>query len=166
EYDRQVRAARRFLEGKTDDVLDDSRRRMDAAAAEHRFEQAARRRDQLDALVWLRERLARIDEARRTFTFVYPVGRTARNAIWHIIVGGRIAAVVRPPRDTTSMKNLVRTVRRALEDSLDGEHTAVGRVDSFLLVMRWFRSRPEERDRTFSLAEIEAPSAACGLALQ
>jgi excinuclease ABC subunit C len=55
-YARTVSEVQRFLEGKDDDLVKELTRRMEAAAAETRFEQAAVLRDRIQALNTVRER--------------------------------------------------------------------------------------------------------------
>ena len=55
-YARTVSEVQRFLEGKDDDLVKELTRRMEAAAAEMRFEQAAVVRDRIQALNTVRER--------------------------------------------------------------------------------------------------------------
>ena len=55
-YARTVSEVQRFLEGKDDDLIKELTRRMEAAAAEMRFEQAAVVRDRIQALNTVRER--------------------------------------------------------------------------------------------------------------
>jgi excinuclease ABC subunit C len=50
EYERSLKSAMLFLEGKNDELVRDLRARMDAASEELRFEEAARLRDQIRAL--------------------------------------------------------------------------------------------------------------------
>ncbi len=56
DYRRDVRRLRMFLEGKRESLLKDMNREMEAAAAERRFEQAARLRDEIRMLLTLNER--------------------------------------------------------------------------------------------------------------
>ncbi|HZV97137.1 MAG TPA: excinuclease ABC subunit UvrC [Candidatus Nitrosocosmicus sp.] len=55
-YARTVSEVQRFLEGKDEDLVKELTRRMEAAAAETRFEQAAVLRDRIQALNTVRER--------------------------------------------------------------------------------------------------------------
>ncbi len=56
EYRRDIRRLRMFLEGKRESLLKDMNREMEAAAAERKFEQAARLRDEIRMLMTLNER--------------------------------------------------------------------------------------------------------------
>jgi excinuclease ABC subunit C len=55
-YDRTVREVERFLEGKNDGLAQELTVQMEVAAAEEKFEQAARLRDRVQALNTVRER--------------------------------------------------------------------------------------------------------------
>src|SRR3989304_5362918 len=55
-YERTVREVERFLEGKNDGLAQELTVQMEAAAAEEKFEQAARLRDRVQALNTVRER--------------------------------------------------------------------------------------------------------------
>ena len=56
DYRRDIRRLRMFLEGKRESLLKDMNREMEAAAAERKFEQAARLRDEIRMLLTLNER--------------------------------------------------------------------------------------------------------------
>ncbi len=64
EYGRAVVDARRLLQGGTEEVIADLSDRMQAAAAEERFEQAAQLRDATRTLVTLRDRQQKISSLR------------------------------------------------------------------------------------------------------
>lgn len=152
DYQTQVRAARAFLDGIDIEPLAVVERDMHAAASIEAFERAALLRDKWRALSWLCHRLQRLREAREKLTFVYP-----QSSWWYLIHGGRAIRMVTAPRDPTSAREAMATLRAVYFDSSRGllvdsyEH-----ADGLMLVSAWFRKFPRELKRTFAPAEAVA----------
>jgi excinuclease ABC subunit C len=155
-YAAQSRRAKAFLDGRDDAPLVGLRDQMTRAAAEQRFETAARVRDRLSAVEWLAERLESLRTARETFNFVYPVPSGGGGEIWYLIARGCVAAAVHSPAD----RRRVGPARRALaawqaDGRLDG-YPVVEQHPTVALLSHWFRTRPDELGRVLSLDEALA----------
>lgn len=155
-YASQTRKARAFLEGRDDAPINDLRDRMARAAAEHRFETAARLRDRLSAVEWLATRLEYLRTARETFNFVYPVTSVDGREIWYLIHKGCVAAAVHSPAD----RRRVGPARRVLEawserGRLDG-YPVVEEHPTVALLSHWFRTRAGEIGRTLGIDDALA----------
>lgn len=152
-YDERVAAALRFLHGADDAPLRDMEQRMRTAAAGQRFERAARLRNEWESLVWLRGRLDYLSTARREFTFVYPVAETGGRAIWYCIQQGHVTAVVRPATNRRTAARLRRILERQIHRPGASPVDADERYQWMMLVLAWFRKRPEELQRTLPMDE-------------
>ena len=158
-YANQARRAKAFLDGDDDSPIRDLTERMVRAASEQRFEVATRLRDSLLAVEWLAERLDGLRSARRKFNFVYPVTAVDGREIWYLVTAGNVAAAVHSPADRRRRGPARRLLTPWNDDGrLDGfpivdEHPTVN------LLSHWFRTRPEELERTLT---VEQALAACG----
>lgn len=153
-YRDRVRKAREFLAGGEPDVLERLEKDMRCASAARQFERAAVLRDSLTALDELRQQIARVDEAQRHYSFVYPLPAYGRGEAWYLIRGGEVIGAVPSPAGD-------RNARRCLE-ALDNVYRTSGPplefhddLDSLLLVTAWFRARPEELQRTIDPDEAK-----------
>lgn len=150
DYDRQVAAAVAFLAGQSDAPIVATRRQMETAAANRQFELAARSRDTLRSLEYVRGKLARFAAARRDYSFVYAAPAYDSCVTWYLIRQGELAEVTAAPRDATDYASLRPTLRRwkailAAQPSFSGgEH-----AHTLPLVTSWFRKYPGQRSRTF-----------------
>jgi excinuclease ABC subunit C len=100
-YDEQVRAVAMFLDGRHDELSDELRGRMQAAAQAMRFELAAVYRDQLSAIDKVREeqRVVSVDDVDRDVLGIHREGDLVELALLHVR-RGRLADV-----DTFSIKS-------------------------------------------------------------
>jgi excinuclease ABC subunit C len=156
-YAERVAAARSFLAGADTRFLQALERDMQAASAQWAFEKAAALRDKLDALAWLHRHLDRLRQARRQFSFVYPVGGAGGRDLWYLIQSGRTVAVVAAPHDGASTRSAAEAVRKVFRSSREpNELLSAGEMDGLLLIISWFRRYPEERNRTLKPAEALA----------
>lgn len=150
-YARHVRSARDFLLGKDERFLESMTQEMTAAAARLEYERAATLRDSHDAIQSLLEQLQRLRQARAQFSLVYPVTGHDGERLWYVLVQGQVAAVVRPPDDdgdAETTAQLLLQLRDFKEGSFD--EVAPAALDAVLLVASWFRSHPDELERTLS----------------
>lgn len=157
DYLRRVELARAFLDGRADEPLRWLGERMTAAAERWEFEYAASLRERLRRLEHLRDEFARLREALDGLTFLYAVPGVDGNDRTYLVRRGTVRASVATPRTAAERRRL---------DRLCDEHfgrpepggTLVPRhqVDEILLLARWFRARPEERERTVAPARVEA----------
>jgi excinuclease ABC subunit C len=148
EYARQIRAARLFLEGSDASPLEALERDMTAASEALSFERAAALRDRLEVLRWLHERLARVREAAR-LSCVYPLRGHDGTALWYLIHGGRVRAVLPAPKeDEVSRIAAAAAVRAVYQQPEKAATPNLDEVDGVLLVAAWFRKHPEELQQT------------------
>jgi excinuclease ABC subunit C len=161
EYGANVRAAKAFLDGRDRTLLKELTRRMSAAAAELRFEQATALRDRLQALAWLDDRLRFLRTARQGGSFVYPLTGPAGGTVWYLIHRGEVRAALREPRCQATRAAAAGVIEKVFADPCDGGVTD-RTVDSVLLVTGWFKKYPAEKERllTRSAALAFDPAAA------
>lgn len=179
EYRQQVDKALAFLAGCDTNCLQKLEQQLAAAAAEQRFEVAARLHETLESLTWLANRMDQLRGSDRRFSFVYRVPHAARGESWYLIQSGQVTAVgPRPlsPRTATRWLNRLPQVAERRGQSLpmpgvvdtiiDGEvasmaiaETTTGAAETpydmelSLLVGRWFRENPGERRNTLTVFE-------------
>jgi len=156
QYTRNVRAAKAFLDGKDHETMPRLRAEMAAASADLHFEKAATRRDRIDDLCWLQERLAWLQSARQEFCFVYPVGTTEGRRIWYLIRGGRVLMALAEPT-TVRARQKVSAAVDAVYPSHGGPSIVPDDLyDHVLLVTGWFRRRPDERSRILPVEQVRS----------
>lgn len=146
QYMARVRQARGFLDGSNDDLLRRLERDMTAASTALDFERAAILRDKLTPIQWLFEHLDRLRSTRSWHSFIYPVLGWDERELWYLIRGSRVVAVVAKPNCSETTQRAVQAIRAIFERNPlipDGED-----LDGILLVARWFRRYPLERERT------------------
>ena len=93
QYDERVNAAESFLDGFNDEPLVAAQDRMDAAIANLQYELAGRAHQSLKDLKYVHRKLSILADARRRFTFIYPVPGYDGCHTWYLIHCGEIAAV-------------------------------------------------------------------------
>ncbi len=167
QYQKQVRQVRRFLDV---DVLQQSsastnqpeadllaflESQMIEAGRQQQFERAARLRDDWRSLVWLKQRLQRLEQAKRDLSLIYPIRHRSLGTIWYVLRDGQPIAAGRQPVDRADRaswrKRLQqwrggsRSVRNAQEWLEDRE--------MIWLVASWFRKYPKERAKTLSFEQ-------------
>jgi excinuclease ABC subunit C len=153
-YQARVGMARRFLAGGAKDPLRLLEKRMAEAAGRLDFEYAARLRDRLERLSGFREEMSAFRGEVEGLTFVYRVPGFRGDDRIYLIRRGRIRADLPHPRGRTAREETSERVAdvygqsEAGPDGLTAEEAA-----EVLLVARWFRTRPEERRRTFGPKE-------------
>lgn len=149
EYRRRVALARAFLDGDADEPLRWLDERMLQAAERWNFEYAAQLRDRAWRLEALRDEFSRLREALDGLSFVYTVaGRDGDDRVY-LIRRGTVRASMAAPRTAAERRRLGRLVHEhfaAPEPA--GALVAKHQVDEILLLARWFRSHPAERERT------------------
>ena len=150
-YFQNVAAARQFLEGTNVRLLDRLERRMRKAAAECEFIRAANWRDIWLPLAWLHEELDGFREARRVYSFVYPVRNGGRN-YWMLVYRGQAMHGLRAPHDAASAERCAARLDQVFcngQPDSDGE-TDVYDAENVALMVAWFRRRPAELGTTLS----------------
>lgn len=166
-YAQRVEHARRFLDGSSWEPLRRLNRAMVEAARRMDFEYAAIQRDRLERMRRFQEDLAAYRGEVEGLRFVYRVEGHGGARRLYLIRGGMIVDSMPQPTTAatrTRVRERVREVfagRRSGPAGLTPEQAA-----EILLVARWFRLNPEERQRTLDpdawLAEDPLPSPALG----
>jgi len=154
EYHDRVRQARDFLEGEVSSVLDPMQRAMDDASERLAFERAAALRDKLHRLESLREQFARLRFGVEALTFAYRVSGVEDEDRVYLVRRGRVRAEVPLPRSAHEWGAL-REVAERLVGPVDRSNAVPGHeVDELLLLTSWFRTRPDELQRTAPLRAV------------
>jgi excinuclease ABC subunit C len=149
EYARRVQLARAFLEGDADEPLRWVAERMTVAAERWDFEYAAVLRDRARRLEALREEFSRLREALDGLSFLYPVPGTDGDDRVYVVRRGTVRAVLPSPRTAAERRRLARAAERQFaEPEPNTTIVAKHQIDEILLLAHWFRTHPEERERT------------------
>jgi len=151
-YQRQVAAAKRFLEGGEQGPVEELRGAMERAALDLNFEYAARLRDDLRSLEYLQRKLQWLADARRLFTFVYAAGSYDDVPLWYFIRGGEVCDVLVAPKCPKTFAQIRSKLKQWHAQSTSA--TGQGPFPFTLpLVASWFRKHREELQRTFPAQE-------------
>ncbi|HEV3144859.1 MAG TPA: UvrB/UvrC motif-containing protein [Gemmataceae bacterium] len=150
-YSRHVRQAREFLQGSDLAPLRRLEDEMMAAAELQQYERAAALRDRVQALLWLQERLNGLVRAREQLSFVYPVRSVDGEELWYLIHRARVLRVIPAPASERARNAALRWLEKTYFQSETMQNPfAKHPVDHVLLVLRWFRRRADERQRSLS----------------
>lgn len=156
QYTRRVEQAWRFLAGDADGPIEELAARMEDAAARMEFEHAAGLRDRIDRLRVLRAEFLRMREAIGRLTFLYCVPGYDGSHLVYAVRGGSIRAVERAPRTARQRRHLIDTLAPLLRRPEAGHETSsTDRIEQILLVAHWFRIRPDQIERTYTLDRME-----------
>lgn len=156
EYGANVRAAKAFLDGRDRTALKDLTRRMTAASAEMRYEQATALRDRLQLLARLDERLTFLRNARDAGSFVYPLAGPDGTIVWYLIHRGEVRAAVRVPRDEAALAAVAEVIAAVFAEPAAAGGPTCRTVDSVLLVSAWFRKYAAEKAKLMTRDEALA----------
>ena len=143
--------ARGFLGGSDLSPLVRLEKEMLAAAAAQRYEEAAVVRDRWEMLANLHEQLQRFREAQRRYNFIYPVSGHQGGCSWYFIRRGQVCLAIDEPRNRRAARECLAAIARIYADDAPPAADAPREdVEMTLMVASWFRSRPEELQRTLS----------------
>lgn len=161
EYAANVRAAKAFLDGRDRTALKDLTKRMSAASAEMKYEQATALRDRLQLLARLDERLTFLRNARNTGSFVYPLTGADGSTMWYLIHRGEVRAAVREPQDEAALAAAEAVIEAAFARPVAAGELTYHTVDSVLLVSAWFRKYAGEKAKLLTReAALSSPGTA------
>ena len=151
QYGQQVRRVLAFLRGAADEPRERLTAAMQAAAAAAQFERAARLRDQLHSLNWLREALEQTSRAQAELTGVYQLQGTA-GPLWCLLERGQIRGLWPAPHDRTSAAMARDWLRQALRPP--AANAQPEEISVTWLVAAWFRRYPEQKQHLRPVAEL------------
>ncbi len=157
DYRRRVETAMAFLEGRTIQPIDRVVQAMQGAAAEARFEVAARWREKFEQLEWLLAATSRARSARDLLTFVYrDPGDFGDDRVYLVRQGVVRASFPYPntPIEHEAFRAVV--AEEAARPSPPVGPLPLEAIDEILLLMSWFRAHPEALRRTSPYAEWAA----------
>lgn len=153
EYADWVRRARQFLDGSDVSLVEQIERRMIEAAVHQQYERAAMFRDQWESLDWLNRSLARLRDARRRYSFVYPVRAANGRPYWLAIARGQIKHAGFAPRCEHSSRSWKRRLKRIYSTGARSLRPEPEDVEMLLLITAWFRRFPDELKTTLTPAK-------------
>jgi excinuclease ABC subunit C len=152
QYQRKVRAAAAFLEGRTVQPIDTVIREMAAASEGGEYELAGRWREKFELLEWLLASSSRARAAVEGLTFVYRDPGVKGDDRAFLIRRGQVKASYPYPVSPIEKEAFIAVVREELQRP--APHTGAlptHALDEVLLVMSWFRNHPDALRRTSSL---------------
>ncbi|HYC33264.1 MAG TPA: hypothetical protein VEB59_13320 [Gemmatimonadales bacterium] len=157
EYRRRVDTATAFLEGRTIQPLDRVIASMQEAAAEARFELAAKWREKFEQLEWLLAATSRARSAVDLLTFVYRDPGDFGDDRAYLVLQGVVKASF--PYPVTPIEQ--EAFQAVVAEAAARQQPAPGplpldSIDEILLLMSWFRAHPEALRRTTALSEWAA----------
>jgi excinuclease ABC subunit C len=154
EYRRRVDTAAAFLEGRTIQPLDRVIAAMQEAAAEARFELAARWREKFEQLEWLLAATSRARAAVDLLTFVYRDPGVYGDDRAYLVVQGVVRATFPFPVTPIEQEAFRAVVAETAGTPLPPPGPLpLDAIDEILLLMSWFRAHPDALRRTTPLAE-------------
>jgi excinuclease ABC subunit C len=149
EYQRRVDTAVAFLEGRTIQPIDRVVAAMQEAAADARFEVAARWREKFEQLEWLLAATSRARSAIDLLTFVYRDPGELGDDRVYLLKRGVVRASFPYPTTPIEHEAFRAVVAEEVRQSAPaGGPIPIDAVDEVLLMMAWFRAHPEALRRT------------------
>jgi excinuclease ABC subunit C len=148
EYAARAAVARRFLRGESDEPLDRLRSHLRLAIERWLFEYAAVVLERIELLESVRSSLLRMERSLDALSAVYMVPGHGGEDRAYVLQRGMVRAELPAPRDRRERVLLSRRADRLLLTSPPSPPRAgADGIAEMLLVERWFRRRPQERDR-------------------
>lgn len=148
EYGERLVVARRFLRGETDAPLERLRMHLRHAVERWLFEYAAVVLERIELLESVRAGLLRTDRALGDLSAVYRVPGHGGEDRVYVLQRGLVRAEAPAPRDGREWQAVLREADRILAGpSPTPARLGLDGVAEMLLIERWFRRKPEERDR-------------------
>ncbi len=160
-YEREVRRAKSFLNGRSGKVLTDIEAQMKTAGEQQRYEQAAKLRDRLESLTRLGRYLRRFHDWMDRANFIYPIQSVLDNTsktLWMIVIRGTIQNIIPQPKSIHAKQRVLQILKQA-QQHLGGKSTSsmVAQPNDFesgRLLYRWFHTFPDEKRKRRSLNKI------------
>lgn len=154
-YRERVEIAAACLEGRSLGPMDRIVREMTARSDAGDYERALHWREKFEALEWLVAAIARGRSAVDALTFVYRDPGARGDARAYLVLAGEVRAAYPDPATPLEREAFAAVVR----DEVDRPPPPPGRIDAErlhqrLLVMSWFRTRPDAWRRTVPITEF------------
>ena len=163
-YDDRVQLAREFLTGNDSQPLDWLEDQMAVAAERLHFEQAARLRDDLQAVKWLARRVGDVATARKSFTFIYRPPAIEHPEVWYLIRRGVLEGAIAAPKTARQRQTAEATITKWLaQDNQVGRHFSP-RPETLALVTSWFRNQRTEFQHTIKPDAVSSDDLAAATA--
>lgn len=155
EYSSAIRRAIAFLDGEDTGVLQDLRVQMEQAAAEQKFERAARLRDTYECLDLLDGELSLLrDTPDGMAIFVLPVPDATGKPHWLLFVAGVAVRSVLPPTSRRRAEQTKAELMKLRSRGRGGVNLTVDfECESVRTVAGWFRQNPMAIDAAISIDE-------------
>lgn len=151
EYGAQVELARRFLDGDAATPLRLLKQRMQTASERLNFEYAAQLRDRMQRLADATQELVALRGVIESLSFVYEVDGWNGDGRAYIIRRGCIREERPAPRTSEERARLHADASRLLSrPEYAGGTVQPTQVAEILLLARWFRLHPSERERCWT----------------
>lgn len=161
EYESRLDVARAFLRGDTEEPLERLRADLRRAVGRWLFEYAAVLVERIETLSSVRSSLLRIRRSLESLTAAYPVPGHQGDDRIYLLSRGLVRGAHQVPRDLDARKQLGETLERVLCSAPPTPGRAnPDELAEMLLVERWFRRKPEERERLLRRAEDPLPGMA------
>lgn len=148
-YDEQVDMAKTFLTGADSRAVDLLEEQMAQAAERLHFEQAARLRDDLQAVQWLARRVGDVATARKSFTFVYQPPAIDHPDVWYLIRRGVVEGALAAPKTAKQRERTEHTIANWLAHDNHVGQQYTPRPETLALVTSWFRNQRAEFKHTY-----------------
>lgn len=160
EYQERVDAAASFCEGRELHPVDRVVREMSARAESADFEGALRWREKFEVLEWLLTATTRARAALDLLSFVYRDPGAHGDDRIYLIRSGEVRACYPNPVSPLERDMFIAAVTEDLAKPLAPAHRVdAERLHERLLVMSWFRARPEAWRRTTPISEWTSAAA-------
>jgi excinuclease UvrABC nuclease subunit len=151
-YQERVETAMAFLEGRTIQPIDRVVTAMQTAAAEARFEVAARWREKFEQLEWLLAATSRARSARDLLTFVYRDPGDFGDDRAYVVRQGVVQSTFPYPSTPIEQEAFRAVVAEEVARPIPpAGPLPLESIDEILLLMSWFRAHPEALRRTTPL---------------
>ena len=148
-YRERVEAAAAFCEGRSVQPVDRVVTQMTARAEHDDFEGALRWREKFESLEWLLAATTRARATLELLSFVYRDPGAQGDDRAYIIIGGEVRATYPDPTSPIEREAFAAVVKEERErPAPPPERVDAERLQQRLLVMSWFRSRPDAWRRT------------------
>jgi excinuclease ABC subunit C len=155
DYNARVREARAFLDGGLTAPMDRLREAMELASERMEFERAGALRDKIHRLEGLREQFGRLRFGVEALTFAYPVKGVEGDDRLYLVRRGRVRAELPFPRSGHELKAARELAAKVRAPDEQTQAIPGHEVDELLLLTSWFRTRPQELEKTVEMTRVE-----------